>query len=246
MEPSPVRTYLGLYAYVWRLALTAVVHRLHYLLIAPLTAVAYQYAIKAVDLLVGTVGDPNTREVTRVASGFLTSLIFAAALSLVLFVGRAIIEQRRLQLADLETGMGAFLGDMLTIFFVLWIVGMVLPIAATLLFAAIVILPMFEMAALTPEGGLALFGSVFRFAQRDAFPWLMGQTPLVTVLFVWTLFDVVLLPHVPPLLQTWVHETVLGALVLVGFVYRGVLFLTLDNYSPRRRAERFGGAPGLR
>jgi hypothetical protein len=239
-----VRTYLGLYTYVARLALKAIAHHAHYLLVAPLAAIGYGFAEMAISRFIGAVPGGGGSG-TGFAAGLLISLIQAAAMSLVLFVGRAIIEQRRLATEDLQVGLGAFLGDVLTIFFVAWILSMVSQLLAAIYLALIVALPMFETAALTQESGFSIFSSVLRFTQRDIGPWLIGQLPLLVLVLVWFVFEVFGAPPIPDIARPWVEKTIFWALVLMAFVYRGVLFLTLDNYSPRRRAERFGGAPGL-
>ena len=149
LQPSPLNTYLGLYAHVARLAVRAVAHRAHYLLVAPAVAVALGFL---------------SRMVTNIAAGFVYSLIQAAALSLVLFVARAIIEQRRLGAEDLQSGFGVFLNDILTVLFTFWIASMVLGSvgvpAGVLLFGVAVLFPLFETTALSDASSFAISSRV--------------------------------------------------------------------------------------
>jgi hypothetical protein len=216
-----------------------------YLLVAPVVAVLLRLIEGIVGQFAGRLAGVLGGSAAGLVAGLAAQLIFAAALSLVLFVGRAIIEQRRLGLEDVRTGLGAFFNDMIALLFVFWIVSLLtdsvfhFPGTYLALFA-VLLFPLFETAALAPVGSYAIFASAFRFFQRDALPWLFGQLPLLLLVI-----GVVLLQGAASFAVALIAYIAFWMVILIAFVYRGVLFLTLDNYSPRRRAERFGGAPGL-
>lgn len=240
---SPVAVYSRLYLYVTRLTTLGVLNRAHYLLVAPLVAIALEF----LGQLVGRSG-------TGFAGGIIYAFIRAALLSLVLFVARAIIEQRRLTVDDVSTGLGSFFGDVLTVFFSLWIasflLGAVSPALGAFVYLVPLLLPVFETVALSPATGFGVFGSAWHFLQRDWIAWFAGHVPLLALVGVWWVarfgFAIVLSN---PSLPDWAQRLVLMLvsmvpllLMMIAFVYRGVLFLTLDGLSPRRRADRFGTA----
>lgn len=239
MPANPVETYLSLYAHVARLTIKGVARKVHYLLVAPIVAAGLDYLMEFITTFIRGRGE-----------GFLVGLIYAfiqaAALSLVLFVGRAIIEQRQLDADSVSTGLGAFLSDLLSVFFPFALLSWIQPSLAGILFiAAVVLLPLLETVALSQASGYGIFEAAFNFFRRDAFPWLAGQVPMVALVLVWKLWTVFIRPFIPFIIASPASSVVFWALVLVAFLYRGVLFLTLDGTSPRRRAERFGGETGL-
>jgi hypothetical protein len=172
--------------------------------------------------------------------------------SAVLFAARAIIEQRKVGQEDVGAAAFAFLGDVMTVFFTLWIATMLLGAVSALLLiplaVALVALPIFETVAFGAASGFAIFPSAWAFFRRDFGAWLVGQVPLVVlaVLYAGLLLAVRFALAFVPEPAMWLAELVADALpnvVLVAYlVYRGVLYLTLDGLSPRRRAEKFGGA----
>lgn len=246
---GPVRTYLGLYAHVLRLAGRGLARKWPYLFAAPVV----WFVGALISGVLATTGG--------IAGGLLASLVRAAALSAVLFIGRAVIEQRTLSLEDLGQSLTAFFGDVLTVLFTVWVLGLVLgqaigPSMVLFLFAALVLLPVPEVVALSTTGGFFVFREAWSFFQRDFIPWLLGNGVAVGLLaLAWVavrsltglLFRVVPVgaSFVPHLLFA-AAEALPVALALAAFVYRGILYLTLEGTSPRTRAERFGGAPTLR
>ena len=84
-----------------------------------------------------------------IVGGFLRGFVIAGLLSLVLYVGRCIIEQRRLRLSDLSSGLGAFFGDVMNVLFAVWIVsllGALLPAVTWAVMFALVVLPVLTSA----------------------------------------------------------------------------------------------------
>jgi hypothetical protein len=224
---------------VARLTVKGVSRRLHYLLVAPIVAAGLQFLLEFFSRTING-------QAAGLVAGFIYGFIQAAALSLVLFVGRAIIEQRQLDLDAITTGLGAFLNDTLTVLFVFFVINLILPQVAGILFiASVAFLPLMETVALAPVSGFGIFEAAINTFRRDAFPWLAGQIPMVALLALWVGWTVIVEPLLPGFLAVVLGHVVMWALVLVAFVYRGVLFLTLDGSSPRRRAERFGGEAGL-
>lgn len=244
---NPVKTYLGLYTHVARLTAKAVGRAPMYLLAGPVLYLA----VSLITPLFAPMG---------YAGGFLYAIVRAVAVGAALFVVRAIIEQRRLRTDDLSHGLTTFLGDVMTVFFTLFVAGLVLGqmLGSTFLllyFFVLFGLPLFETIALTRASGFLVFGEAWRFFQRDAAAWLVGQIPLVIVLASARLLDRLIRLLVP--LLAGLPQPLLGltdlvllslpwALVVLAFVYRGILFLTLESSSPFARATKFGGADGYR
>lgn len=240
MEANPLVVYPRLYLHVVKLTARAVARRWQWLFVAPAAAL-FLMAVTGVVF----------RLVPGIAGGFLVSFIRAAVVSLVLYVARSIIEQRALDADDLSVGLRAFWGDVITIFFALWVVGFVLgavvPILVPVLWLLVLLMPTFETVALTQVAGLSMFQSAFRFLQREAVPWIAGHWPIAALVPVWLGWQIIIgfvpvasLPRAfqQPVADVLVHMYWL--LAFVAFLYRGVLFLTLDGMSKRARADRFG------
>lgn len=246
MESNPLTVYPRLYLHVLKLTGRAVARRWPWLLVAPAVAMLLMVATGIV-----------LRLVPGIAGGFLLAFVRAALLSLVLYVGRSILEQRSLSGDDLTAGLGAFLGDVLTFFFALWIVGMLLgfvaPPLVLAMWLAVIVMPTAETMALTPVAGLSMFTSAWSFFRREALPWLGGHLPLLLLVPVhlgWkVLVGFVPVARLPAALHAPVWD-LLDALPWVlwfmAFLYRGVLFLTLDGMSPMARAQRFGASEEAR
>ncbi len=180
--------------------------------------------------------------------GFLHGFAVAAGLSLVMFVGRGVIEQRRMDLDDLLPGLGAFFGDVLNVLFVGWLVSMVaavVPPAVYALAGAVVLLPLFETVALSPVAGFGAFGSAWWFVRRDALAWFVGQWPAVLMVGLGyalesRLLGLLVVAGLPWRLAGTLSSAVLAVCVLAAFLYRGILYLTLDGTAPHARRRRFG------
>jgi hypothetical protein len=240
------QTYLGLYVYVLKLATRALARRWIYLFAAPVMAVLYMFALRLITSVVGG------SEGAGFIAGFVVASLQAAVLSFLLFVGRAIVEQRRLRFDDIQTGFLMYWGDLLNILFVLWVVSYLIsalriPVLGGLLYYALLVAPIFEAVALTPVRGATAYQSAWRFLQRDAPAWLIGLSPMLLLLplssIIYDLIFRVAL-NMPLEAARWFLAIVPMVLVFTAlfaiYIYRGILFLTLDNISPRARAERFG------
>jgi len=255
VSASPVEIYLRLFAYVATLSARALARRGHYFAIALGTGVVLAGVQTVISLAItrAVMANPATQDGWGFAGGMVSSLFQAAAISLVLYVGRAMIEQRNLGLADLQTGIWAFFGDVINVFFALWVASYVISIfhidaLQLMLFLALVVMPIFETVALSPATGFGIFESAYRFFIRDWMPWVAGQVPLlgVIVLYLVLASGLGVFAGFGSFAITALSDALLAAFLLLSFVYRGILYLTLDGNSPRRRAERFGGAPSVR
>ena len=213
----PLRLWSVMIGYALKLSGRALARRWPWLLVAPM-----------VSILLGLLEGPAS--MLGIAGGFLLGFVYAAAGSLILYIGRGIIEQRRMDADDLTRGVGAFLGDVMNVLFLVWIVSLVGRAFAPLtyaLYVGLVALPVFETVALTPVGGFSSFGSAWAFFRRDAGPWLLGQLPVLALMSAtWRAGD-----YVP--FGLW------PTALFIAFIYRGVLFLTLDSVAPHARARKF-------
>ncbi len=196
----------------------------------------------AASMVVGLLSPQLSR--LGIVGGFLRGFLIAAAVSLVLYTGRRIIEQRRLDFDEVSSGITAFFGDVLNVMFVVWIaslVASVVPGLAYVITLAMLALPIFESVALTTTSGFGAFGQAWNFFQRDFGPWLLGQLPVL--LFVgsfWVGGQLVSSLVGGGFVVETVRDVLTTAAYFVAFIYRGVLFLTLDRYAPHARAARFG------
>ena len=175
--------------------------------------------------------------------GFLRGFLVAAAASLVLYTGRLIIEQRRIDFDQVSSGISAFFGDVLNVMFVVWLASLaasVVPGLAYLITLALVALPVFEAVALMTTSGFGAFGVAWNFVQRDFGPWLLGQIPVVVLVGAFWFGGSILSALVPVPFFDLVWDALTTAATFAAFIYRGVLFLTLDRYAPHARAARFG------
>lgn len=238
---NPLVLWLHIAAHAAKLTGRAIARKWPWLLVAP-----------ALSLVVDLLAAPLSALGGPMVGGILVGLVFAAAVSLALYVGRGIIEQRRMDLGDLQTGLMAFFGDVLNVMFVVWIVRLVsayVPPLLLLLGLALAVLPVFEIVALAPVGGLGAFPAAWAFFRRDFGPWLAGQLPVVALVVSWFLVRAAALHALEQSDVTGFvlrvaslgSGLVLWLLLFVAFIYRGVLFLTLDGTSPHGRAAKFGG-----
>jgi hypothetical protein len=253
---TPLQTYTGLYAHVLKLTSRAIGRRWPYLFIAPVVGILYG----VITFMLGRMF-PVTNTASALVFGLIQGLLQAAAVSCVLFVGRALIEQRQLTPDDLTNSFGVFFWDIVNVYFYLfaaaYVIAMVTNGRVNIPLDEIVpaVLPVFEIVALTTASRFGVFEEAWRFVRRDAFAWIAGHLPLLILLPTY-LLSVSLIymllgpirfsPFAVGLVLAIVPAFLRSVLLLVAFVYRGILYLTLDNTSPRARAERFGGVPSLR
>ncbi len=231
--------WMRLSAHAFKLTSRALGRSWPWLLVAPALSLLLELVSVPVMAMGGMVG------------GFIVGALYAAALSVALYVGRGIIEQRRMELAELVPGMWSFIGEVMNVLFVLWIASLVLgylaPPLLLVLGLAVVVVPLLETVALEATSGFGAFEVAWSFFRRDFAPWLFGQLPLVVLL---GLGSVAVTLGLQTLTVSapgyWLRYAAIGASALrrlvlfAAFIYRGVLFLTLDNTRPHARAARFG------
>lgn len=238
-----VKTYSRLYLHAAKLTFRALKRFWPYLFVAPVASLAYHLLSQSIFGFTGPLG------------GFVVALIRAAVISGVLFAVRGIVEQRRLSMEELGQGFTVFFGDVLTVFFTLWIVGMLVGMVlgggiVSLLYLAVFFLPVAEAVALGGSSGFLVFQSAFRFFQRDWLAWIVAHLPLIPLFWVYLDWNqsmgrlLHLLPNMPRPLSNVLELGLYhlsAMLLMIALVYRGIVYLTLDDTSPRARARRFGG-----
>lgn len=222
-----------------RLTARVTLHHWPWLIVAPLASLVWT-------LLGGMLGGMG------LAGGFLRGFLMAGLLSLVLFAARSIIEQRRMDADQLPRGMGAFFGDVMNVLFAFWIVSLVGSVVPGLVWAALFalgVLPVFEMVALAPVAGFGVFASAWSFVNRDGWPWMVGQLwatllalgGMAAARALHGVTDALPLPDMAWRAVAMLVDALPTLGLFLAFLYRGVLFLTLDNVAPHARAGRFGG-----
>ena len=188
---------------------------------------AYETALFLLAVVVAPLG---------LVGGFLMAIAFAAVASSGLVLLGSVVRQGRVTFADVPGSFGVYLGDVLTVRFLLWALAYVVANAfppgsdpATVFWVVVFILlnTIPEQIYLAGEGGVAMFVGSYQFIASHWIEWL----PAAAVLYVgWSAASA---PALGPL-----------GLVLEGFalafmlVCRGLLFLELTTSSRRAREFR--------
>lgn len=185
-----------------------------------------------------------------VIGGLLMGLIYCALLSAYSYFVAGLVGRQRVGVSQLKTALGAYFWSWISLFFVLFIVGLVLrtlvrdPAKLTQLTLA---LSMLELVALNavPEvialkgtrGGLETVQRSFKFLQESWVEWFVPNGLVLAAYFYLSMFG---------LLQVlvggagFVVNALVGGVVLhVYMVFRGFLFEALDGSTHRQRMYKF-------
>lgn len=183
------------------------------------------------------------------SGGFLVGLARSAALSIYCFFLGGLVANQKVGLDQLRTSIGAYFWSWISIFFVLWIAGLVLgPIFAAQQDLAIPFL-IVELVALNtvPEtiylkgtrGGLETITRAFGFLQENWIEWFIPNGLVVGLVVAGTVFGSVL--GVFGQLGALAGVLLMGALLHVYAVFRGFLYEALDGSTHRQRMFRSRG-----
>jgi hypothetical protein len=213
---------LGIYARVFRRGIELGVR--HWWL-GPVFA-AYQLALFIAMIFAAPFG---------ILGGFLVAIAFAALASSGLVLLGYVVRQGRATLADVSGSFGVYLGDVMTVGFLLWVMGYVAgavfpngsdPARVFWLAVWVVLNVVFEEIYLAGESGPAVFVGSYQFVATHWIEWF----PAAVVLYViWTIAS-----NAPLGLFA---EVVGGFALAFMAVCRGLLFLELTTSS--RRAREF-------
>jgi hypothetical protein len=176
--------------------------------------------------------------------GFLAGLAQSAALSIYCFFLGGLVANQKVGLDQLKTSIGAYFWSWISIFFVLWVAGLLLgPLFASnigiaraydfVLLAALNAVPEVIYQKGT-RGGLETITRNFSFLQENPVEWLLPNAPLLAIVYAAQLFGVFALT------PFGIGGVLLLAILLhVAMVFRGFLFEALDGSTHRQRMFRF-------
>ena len=175
--------------------------------------------------------------------GFATSLLFSACISSCLSLVDTIIHTRKVTLEDFRRSFGAYLYDVIGVTFVSWIFFTLvkpmlqqLPNGALLLSCVNIAIFVFfnavpELIYLGRYPVVQLLGESYSFIADNWIEWFP-----VTFFFLVAFIGLRLLPSGVP---SVVESALVGALLYLAMIVRGLLFMELHGSSRRGRAFRF-------
>lgn len=175
--------------------------------------------------------------------GFAMSLLFAACVSSCLSLVETIVRTSKATLEDFRSSFGTYLYDVLGVSFVSWIFfTLVTPMIAQSAQGAILLvcleIAIFVFFNAVPEliylgrfTVLQLLGESYSFVTENWIEWFP-----VTLFFLAAFIGLSLLP---PQIPSLVQSCLLGALLYLALIVRGLLFLELHGSSRRSRAFRY-------
>ena len=177
---------------------------------------------------------------------FLVWIVWAAAASCYLYFVGEVVAKSRVKLDEFGRSIGAYFWSVANLFFVFWIAGLVVSLAAggqRQIFDQLLVLAAAILLNAAPEviyqrgsyGGLETAQRAIRFLQEN---WIEWGIPNLLILAIWWFFP----PH--PLaalgsLGSIIEAVIEGGLVHLAMVFRGYLFAALDGTSHRQRMYRY-------
>jgi hypothetical protein len=174
------------------------------------------------------------------AGGFITYLVFVACASSMLSLVAEVIRSGRVRPADVVTGLGTYLGDLMTFFFLLWLLSLaaqlvlgpfplLLIVFRLATFAFLNAVP--ELIYLGRHAAGALLVESYRFIGENWIEWF----PANVVLFgLW----LAVATYVPAGPYGLVAGLAIGVTLYFAMIVRGLLFQELATSSRRARAFR--------
>jgi hypothetical protein len=170
--------------------------------------------------------------------GVLVTIAMAALASSALVLLEAVVRTGRASWSDIGGSFATYLGDVVNVFFLLFVLRLVIqvvappgsPVPIVLELAIVVFLNAVpEMLYLGRQGGLALAVESYRFIGEN---WIEWFPPTAALYVLWR--GVANAAPAGPLAP--VGEVVASLVVVYGFVVRGLLFIELTTSSRRGRA----------
>jgi hypothetical protein len=151
-----------------------------------------------------------------ILGGFLVSAVWAACVGSFLYLIEMIVRTGRVSLADLRRSAGAYLGDVLGVAFVVWVV---FALAGPMLRG-------------TPQGALILFlAESYAFVTENWIEWFPA-----TLVLAGAVYAIATMPLAG--VAAYLGRAAVAVLVTFMMVVRGLLFLELHGSSRRSRAFR--------
>lgn len=186
-----------------------------------------------------------------ILGGLILGLVSQACLSSGLYLVKNMVESSRATFNDFLNGFTAYLWDLLTIAFILWIplriVSMVLAtvpngglIYFMIQFALFVLLnPVPELIYQSRVSGLELLGASYNFIVENWIEWLVPNIVLAMVGYALLNLLGIVLIGLPGFLQTLAVSFAFGLCLTYVMAFRGFLFAELHGTTRRSRIYRF-------
>jgi hypothetical protein len=186
-----------------------------------------------------------------IVGGFVYSLVSAACASSGLYLIKNLLAGGKADINDFLNGFSAFIWDVITISFILWIplrvaeMGLAaVPNGALLyfllrlgLFVLLNAVP--ELIYQSPTSGLELIGASYTFIVENWLEWLIPNFLCVAAGYV--LLDLIgsLLGGLPVYAELFLHTFFLGLMLVYFMTFRGFLFSELYGTTRRSRMYRY-------
>lgn len=210
--------------------------------VVSLAPVAYGIILTVTGMVVGPLG---------IIGGLIYSLVSSACASSGLFLIKNMVESGKADVSDFLNGFLAYLGELLTFFFILW-----LPMWAAAnglagvpngwLIYLLLRLGLFIILNAVPEmiyqgraSGLELIGASYSFIVENWIEWLVPNLILFAAGYFFLDFFETLLFGLPALVQLFASAFMLGILLAYFMTFRGFLFSQLHGTTRRTRIFRY-------
>jgi hypothetical protein len=203
---------------------------------ATLTQRNWPLALVLVGYFVGLLAAAILLAPLGIVGGFLRYLLWVALLSSWLALAEQVVRYGRARTADLASSFGAYFSDLLTVFFMLWLLQYARDLAPSPLVRILIWLAMFVFLNAVPEliylgrrSGAELLAESYRFIGENWIEWFPPNVLLAVL--------VGAAMELPPGPFGVITATVLGLVLSYATIARGLLFLELTTSS--RRAREF-------
>ena len=179
-----------------------------------------------------------------ILGGFALGLVWAACLGSFLYVVEMRVRTSRVTLEDFRRSFRAYLGDVLGVLFIFWVVSMVvgpalvaMPNGITLLFALELVAFVFfnavpELIYLGHHSSLDLLRESYVFIGENWIEWFPATIAAAALVWIASALRA-------PGPSVWLKNGLVALLVYFAMVVRGLLFVELCGSSRRSRAFRY-------
>ncbi len=183
--------------------------------------------------------------------GILITALQAACASSALFLIENIVRMGKANVADFMKGFSVYLGEVLTIFFILWVPMLLLrevaagtPQGSAIILAVqvlfyVILNPVPELIYQTRTSGIALLSASYDFIVENWVEWFVPNVAILIVgywLLVWLDIPASFLPSV---LYSFFLYSVFLLLLTFLMIFRGLVFSELNGTTRRSRAYRY-------
>jgi len=183
--------------------------------------------------------------------GLIYSLVSSACASSGLYLVKNLVESGKTNLNDFLTGFTAYLGELLTFFFILWLpmwaaANALSGVPNGLLIYSLLRLGLFLLLNAVPEmiyqgrvSGLELIGASYNFIVENWIEWLVPNVVLFAAGYLFLDFFDSLLFGLPGFVQLFASAFMIGLLLTFFMIFRGFLFSQLHGTTRRTRIYRY-------